>query len=1466
MALPDRALQVLDLLVQNGLGERPILFICHSLGGLLVKQLLRQSRDSTEPRLQRIACETRAVLFLATPHTGARLASLASAFRGVFGATVSLEDLREHDAHLRDLYNWYRGHAPELGIETVTYFELRAVRGVLPIVNPTSAHPGVGADPVGLDEDHFSISKPRERDAHVCGAARHLLQSYILAAPSLRTTNDARLGTSGAPLSSLLRSSHQQLAASISEGNQQILSRLENLGPDPHVVGRHSELVELELDTLRQRRAWDWPRAREQARQLCERIENGDLRSAAKPSRAEALFWAARLHSSEPEHLETAKALLAQLRALDSSIETRTIDASILKSLGDIDGAVRLLRDVGDPDARAVLFSILHDQKGPAAALEWLSDHPGREDPSFLTGFGYHSVALALARTDSWEEAAVCLAKTEEHRKGCLDLLFVQGAVNAALLLPADLRRHALDLNLFHPEVHTSEGQAADRYREKATLCFQHAEQLLAGQWPERVPGAHRWLLWLRLTHPSRAVSQAAEAEVQAAMQDPEEALSLLNVARAFQIPFDAESLSSFLERRARHGGLEDHELQARFMLAEMRLAPRDFIALLDEDEARFLTVFPASFLSSMRIEALVRDGQTAAARTLLEKRGKDFEGRDQQRLEAMIESNEGSDPRSRLETLYENGGFIDLQNLVRHLYRVKDWVALRPRLEELFRQERTRENALHLVACMERDPNSGQGDILAFLDANQDLVEQEPELNSSRAWALFRLGRLSEARALNDRLLTQRGDASTLQLDINLALQAGQWERFPGIVEREWDKRQELDPQTLIRLASLAADADPSANRSLELMKLAVAKASGDPHILTAALGLAYRLGREGEEVADWLSRAVALSSEDGPVRTMDFRTVADEWLPALRQRQLLINERLLRGAIPLHYAAAELNLPLSYLLLYLPRANASELDSRRRPVIPIISGLRQPVEIPSSSTVGLDVTSLMVLFFLDLLQATLESFERIILAPDTMLLLLNERNRARFHQPSLIKRAQDILGLQGQGKLHVAESLPAPPAPLVEEVGATLAQLLEAAHQEGGRVVHPRPIHRLSSRLTQQAELGDYDDTILSAIALEQILWQNGFLDSATHERASRFLSLQDRDIAGEWKGGLPQAPLYLDSLAVGYLQSAGLLPILANCPLDLRIHPSLRQEQLTLIAQNRECDQLAEALDNLRVILRDGLLSGRIAFSPRYQAKDADGAIEEFAPTLSQLLTEAGPCDAICVDDRFVNKNPYFTDRRGKRIQVLCVLDLLRSLEATGKLATGSRYASLDRLRRSGFSLAPLESGELLDLLKLLKIDQDGAFTETAELRILRQTIARIRSLDMLHQDGEGAWLVQLQEAASVTIRQLWAEETSSIARAAALADWVWRHISPSPIDWIDDSGLDAFASYLTPLFLPLPFKDTERREAYLSWVQARILDPLSSANPAVLDRLALLARRQIEEWSDKLAAELAKEPSS
>jgi pimeloyl-ACP methyl ester carboxylesterase len=170
---PDRARTVVHEMVQNQFGRRPLLLIGHSLGGLLAKQLLRRASDDTHGDHRGIFDNAKAVLFLGTPHHGAALASMANRFSAIFGPTASVEDLRAQDAHLSDLYDWYRNHS--LRIETFTYFETRDVFGFR-IVDRTSSHSGVGPDPVPLDEDHISIAKPLNKDHQVVDKAREFVK------------------------------------------------------------------------------------------------------------------------------------------------------------------------------------------------------------------------------------------------------------------------------------------------------------------------------------------------------------------------------------------------------------------------------------------------------------------------------------------------------------------------------------------------------------------------------------------------------------------------------------------------------------------------------------------------------------------------------------------------------------------------------------------------------------------------------------------------------------------------------------------------------------------------------------------------------------------------------------------------------------------------------------------------------------------------------------------------------------------------------------------------------------------------------------------------------------------------------------------------------------------------------------------------------------------------------------------
>ena len=215
MSLPRRAENALDRLVGAGIGQRPVCFITHSLGGLLVKSILRRSADSqfAPVRLQ-VVEQCRGVLFLATPHHGSRLADLAGALK-VYLPSVSTLDLKDNDDHLMDLYEWYRSYAPSHHILTRSYYENKETKGVVIVVPRSSADPGVaGETALGntpLDRDHLEISKPRNRDDQAYIGSTQLIRQILSGeTPAAGPERSSTTSTSGATAAS---SSPQPLPA-----------------------------------------------------------------------------------------------------------------------------------------------------------------------------------------------------------------------------------------------------------------------------------------------------------------------------------------------------------------------------------------------------------------------------------------------------------------------------------------------------------------------------------------------------------------------------------------------------------------------------------------------------------------------------------------------------------------------------------------------------------------------------------------------------------------------------------------------------------------------------------------------------------------------------------------------------------------------------------------------------------------------------------------------------------------------------------------------------------------------------------------------------------------------------------------------------------------------------------------------------------------------------------------------------
>lgn len=163
MGLPDRATNVLAVLMADGLDKHPLIFVCHSLGGLLVKQVLRVASDQA-PRFAGLTNQIRGITFLATPNTGSAIATWMDRLRVLLAPSQATKDLVADSPYLRDLNFWYRDWGPREEIATLVFAESQRM-GAVTVVDASSSDPGIpGVRPIPIDADHLQICKPGGRD------------------------------------------------------------------------------------------------------------------------------------------------------------------------------------------------------------------------------------------------------------------------------------------------------------------------------------------------------------------------------------------------------------------------------------------------------------------------------------------------------------------------------------------------------------------------------------------------------------------------------------------------------------------------------------------------------------------------------------------------------------------------------------------------------------------------------------------------------------------------------------------------------------------------------------------------------------------------------------------------------------------------------------------------------------------------------------------------------------------------------------------------------------------------------------------------------------------------------------------------------------------------------------------------------------------------------------------------------
>ncbi|XP_060524697.1 protein SERAC1 isoform X2 [Cylas formicarius] len=164
LTLDERSDMLAQKLLQCNLGNRPIVWITHSMGGLIVKNILSKAFQSDNPDLKRVCTNTKGIVFYSTPHHGSKAASLNQAASLVLWPSVAVQELRENSPKLKQIHEEFLEMTNKIPMKVITFVETKpivvtAMKFNFVLVEPQSGNPGVG-EYYEIPQDHLGICKP----------------------------------------------------------------------------------------------------------------------------------------------------------------------------------------------------------------------------------------------------------------------------------------------------------------------------------------------------------------------------------------------------------------------------------------------------------------------------------------------------------------------------------------------------------------------------------------------------------------------------------------------------------------------------------------------------------------------------------------------------------------------------------------------------------------------------------------------------------------------------------------------------------------------------------------------------------------------------------------------------------------------------------------------------------------------------------------------------------------------------------------------------------------------------------------------------------------------------------------------------------------------------------------------------------------------------------------------------------
>jgi hypothetical protein len=1230
-------------------------------------------------------------------------------------------------------------------------------------------------------------------------------------------------------------------------------------------IGLIDKEILRELDLLKKTRFFTGTDIAAKSLNVSHRIISGDLQYGSTEVRELAINWCARLLSTSNRE-RGAEILKTCLTSTET--EAHVIAKAFVNY--KIDGAVKSLSQIAlfqSPASKSASLFLKSFELSSEETLSWF-EKSGYSLEEF-DGDGKFKFFQLCFDAQKWDEAWNALsAIKDDDLENSPVLHFAIASLHLLQTVPEHYRPQIVNQVPFY--LRNFPIQTNDKDRSSLVTSAMHFDKCEA---VARAYGlnnsaniASDFSLWVKLRNPDTADS--AIEILKDRLRDGKNALRYANFAFQFGVEIDVISLEQKIDQQtARNGTISPEGAVARFALVFRQESQADALEYILQHRNSMIEFVSPSSIAMIEIELLCQLGRVEDAKVclgFLKDKGENPE------LEAisqrLIDSVTSTDQVAiRIEEYEQTQSLDSLNNLTILLEDEKNWAQLSIYSEKLFSEFGTLE-ALKRRALALHNLGSDD-DLLVLLNDNRELVGQSRLLTKVQANALYNLGKVNESWSIVAELIEDGEPSEDLkEMAIHVAITSGNWGWLNTIVEEDWKNRSNRTDVELLQSAQLAHII--SSKRAKGFLIESTSKTTSDPNVYLNAYNIATSEGWEDEQCAkDWLPNAIKNSDEDGPIQRMSLEQILSR-SPDWEDHRKSILGKLKKSEVPLFVAAQQLNRSLSEMHLVQSLANQKVEDVRNRTIIRAYSPKRNEVVLAAKS-IGIDATALFTLGMLNVLEELSKVFDRIVVPHSTLSWLLNERQRVTFHQPSRLKRANEISRLIQLGKLNqFIESVEQEPD-LTIEVGRDFAGFLKQADSlnsvsEQHLVVRSSLVYRAGSLMNEEADISRYQEILVTCSDIVNYLASNAFLTEAESGEALSFLKSQN-DLGASGNVLNAGATLYLDGVAVSYFQSLNMLEVISDAGFRCYVSRDELNEIEGLLQYEKYSNRALEVIETIRAFLANGIESEKIEIGPRSKSAKSED-LEFLSHPTASIMDIASKVDGVVVDDAFLNQHAHInldTDLT----PVFTSLDVLKHVHSEGHFSELEYRELRTTIRNSGYSAVPISEAELTAHLNKATIT-DGLVDENAELKAIRSNLLQMQIFGALDMPNDFSYLVTLQRTMRSCIINQWnnGENIDAIkARSSWLLEFTdfrhWAFCYPYEIgSTLASVGLVTNSQAFMSSGL---IESDVRKAAYNEWFDEVVLEPLKQTHPDMYKKMLVALEESLIEVSSKSLEELNNE---